>query len=101
MNLNGRPAKFEKSKILDAALMLARNDNYLNLSRTCVAEAANCAPATISRLFGTMVNFRRAVMSAAVARNDLVVIAQGLIAKDTKAGGVADHIKTQALELYK
>jgi hypothetical protein len=45
-----------------------------------------------------MVSLRRAIVSAAIVRQDLTVIAQGVTAKEPKALGIPDDLKMRALE---
>lgn len=87
-----------KQEVMDAALALARESHYSLVTREAVAERAGCATGTVSRLYGTMPQFRRAIMSAAVARLDLRVIAQGIAAREPKALAVKPTVKKQALE---
>lgn len=86
-----------KQEIMDAALALAREGHYLQVTREAVAERADCATGTVSRLYGTMAQFRRAIMSAAIARSDLRVIAQGITSSEPKALAVSATLKQKAL----
>lgn len=90
-----RPAS-RKTEILDAALTLARNIGYQAITRDALADVARCSPATISVYFGTMPRLRRAIMSAAVARDDMIVIAQGLAVGDVKARAATAEQKRAA-----
>ena len=87
-----------KAEILDYALLLARDVGYQNVSRDALAEKIGCSAALISAYFGTMPNLRRAIMGAAVARSDLIVIAQGLGAGDPKARAATLSTRRAALE---
>lgn len=86
-----------KAEILAAALVSARRHGYRSVSRETIAERAGCSPALVSAYFGTMKRLRRAIMSAAVARGDLPVLAQGLVAGDAKARSAPDELKRAAL----
>lgn len=86
-----------KAEILDAALTAAARSDYRTITRDQVAERAACSPALVSLYFGTMTKFRRAIMSAAVARRVLPVIAQGLTAGDPKARRAPEDVKAAAL----
>lgn len=79
-----------------AALTLAHERGYTHVTRDDTAMLAGCAPGTVSRLYGTMCQFRRAMMSAAIARRDLVVLAQGLAAKDPKALAAPIELRRKA-----
>jgi AcrR family transcriptional regulator len=85
-----------KAEILTAALETARTDGYRSVSRETIAARADCSPGLVSYYFSTMKRLRRAVMSAAIARRDLVVLAQGLAAGDAKARSAPDELKQAA-----
>lgn len=85
-------------ELLNHAIALAHCHGYQNVTRDALATAAACSPALISAYFGTMTKLRRAIMSAAIARNDLKIIAQGLAVGDAKARAVTTRVKRAALE---
>lgn len=87
-----------KAELLNAAVHVARRDGYHSITREAVAEHAACSPGLVNKYFGTMLKLRRAVMSAAIARNDLVLIAQGLAAGDHKAQAAPPLLKRAAME---
>ncbi len=87
-----------KAAILDIALVLARSIGYKHVTREAIGERVGCAPSLISAYWGTMPQMRRAIMSAAVARRDLAVIAQGLTSGDSKAKTAPADVKREALE---
>ena len=92
-----RRPKERKEEILSAALEMSRAVGYLRVTREQIALRAHCSPAAVSAHFGTMTKLRRAIMSAAVARKDLVIIAQGLVADDSKARAVTSAVRFEAL----
>ena len=94
----GRPNMYSKAVILDLALHMAAEHGYDRITREMIAAEVECSPALISKLFGTMHQMRRAIMSAAVARRDLKVIAQGLVAGDSKAKRAQPLDQRAALE---
>lgn len=71
-----------KASILDAAIRISHSYGYQRITRANVAGAARCSEALVSSYFNTMVQLRRAVLRAAIAERDLVIIAQALAAKD-------------------
>ncbi|MHB8086290.1 MAG: helix-turn-helix domain-containing protein [Dehalococcoidia bacterium] len=83
--------------ILTHALSLAHTCGYRAVTRSALADASGVPAGTISHYFGTMVQLRRAIMSAAVDRRDLVVIAQGLAAGDSKAQAASRKLKLQSV----
>lgn len=87
-----------KAEILAAALDTARAVGYRHVSREAIAATAECSPGLVSAYFGTMPALRRAIMSAAIARRDLVVLAQGLAAGDSKARAAPEALRRAAAE---
>lgn len=88
----------QRNEILAAALVLAATAGYQKLTREAVANQAGCSPAQVSRLFGTMSQFRRAVMGYAISMQCLPVIAQGLAVSDPRARAAAADLRARALE---
>ena len=95
-----RRPEARKCEVMAAALALARLSSYLLVTREAVAERAQCSPASVSRLYGTMPQFRRAIMSAAVAAQDLTVIGQGVAAQDPKALAASSKVRRAAMESF-
>lgn len=77
---DARPAE-----ILTAALKLARQHGYMLLTRETIADAAKCSPATVSHVFGTMQQLRRAIVGEAIRMNDAAVLAQAAAIGDKRA----------------
>ena len=92
-----RPKTIIKEDVLRHAIDLARSLGYTNVTREMLAQRAGISPAQVSVLFGTMPQLRRAIMSAAVARKDLGVIAQGIVAGEPKAKACAVELKLAAV----
>lgn len=70
-----KPRPSSKTDILNAAVSLARTKGLRGFSRDEVAEAAEVASATVSYHFGEMDALRKAVVSAAIEREVLPVLA--------------------------
>lgn len=88
-----------KDQILQAAIKVAaRPGGWARLTREAVAKEAECAEGLPSKYFGTMVNFKRAIMRAAIQDWNLSVIAQGLAAGDKVAMKAEDALKRKALD---
>lgn len=86
-----------RQHILEAATLLATSGNYMSITRAGIAETADIAPTLISHHFGTMVQLRRALMRHAVQNRHLVVIGQGLAARDPQARKAPVELQTAAL----
>lgn len=89
-----------KAEILAAALRVAeRRGGWRDLTRERVAIEAQCSDGLVSRYFGTMVNFRRAIMREAIRVNNAAIVAQGIGADDRAARKAPPELKSQALAL--
>lgn len=87
-----------KHQILMAAIAVAeRPGGFAKITRESVAKEACCAEALVSRYFGTMANFKRTLMGAALVSENLAVIAQGLAAGDSRAMKADSKLKARAL----
>lgn len=92
-----QPEKREQ-EILDAALRVAtREGGWSSLTRAAVAIEAGCTDGLVSKYFGTMNNFRRRIMRAAIENEDLSIVAQGLARGDKVAQKANDDLKSRAL----
>lgn len=88
-----------KELIIDAALKVAsRPGGWSSMTREAVAKAAEVSDALVSLHFGTMIQFRRSVMRAAIAREVLPVIAQGVAMWDKTALKADASLKKKAIE---
>jgi AcrR family transcriptional regulator len=77
--------KDRKRQLLDVGLRLAAEVGYKNVTMGQLTEAAGVSRTLYHRYFSTVGQFRVDVMRAAVKQENLVVIAQGLVAKDKQA----------------
>lgn len=90
-----------RAQILEIALKLAAMNGYQQVTRDAVGQAIGIAPSLISHLFGTMPDFRRDIMRAAVRGRNLAVVAQGLAANDPHARKAPQDLIDQALASLK
>ncbi len=84
------------AEILDAAIKLSHIHGYTNIRRAALADAAGCSDGLITARFGTITALQRAVMGEALRRKDLVIIAQGLAARDSRAMGADESLRRAA-----
>lgn len=68
------------------------------MTRECIAIAAGVSPALVSLRLGTMEALRRSVMRAAVKREVVPVVAEGLAAGDAQAKKASDELKKRAAD---
>lgn len=87
-----------KELLLNAALALSETVGYQNITRESIANLANVSPGLISQYFGTMVQLKRSVMRAAIAREIITVVAQGLGVRDPQALKAPEALKQKAIE---
>lgn len=86
-----------KAAILDAALSLAKKKGFASLRLQHIAEAAECSNALVVIHFKTMTQMRRAVMRAAVKKEILSIIAEGIATRDPVACKVCPELQRKAL----
>ena len=80
MNAHRLPAVERKQLLIDAAMPLAEQYGYDSVSRSMVAEAAGISESLVSR-YWTAPDFHAALLEAAIVRENLTVLAQGLAAR--------------------
>lgn len=83
--------------VLDAALTLAERFGMGAVTRPRVASESGVATGTVSNAFGTMEGLRDAVMVAAIEREILPIIAQGLSDRYPSALAAPPELKQRAL----
>lgn len=95
-----KTADIRKEEIIGAALALVGDGSYKDVQRKDVAEAVGVSPAAISHHFSTKGQMQRAMMRKAIADKNLVVLAQGLVAKDDQAVKAPDALRREAMASY-
>jgi AcrR family transcriptional regulator len=85
-----------RDEILSAALGLAIKTHYSMLTRDAVAEAAGISGPAVLYHFKSMARLRKAIMRAAVARELLSVVLQGLMLDDPIAMGASTDLQERA-----
>lgn len=86
------------TSILNAATVLAeRPGGLFTLTRGLVAQRAKCAPGLVSYYFRDMTNLRSHVIHAAVATNNLIIIAQALVFNLPEVNTLSHTFKQKAL----
>lgn len=87
-----------KEEILAAALPLASERGYTNITRDRIALAAGVSGSAVQYHFGTMAKLRTELMRYAVKQRNPRVVAQGLAVRDRQAAKADDDLKRQARE---
>lgn len=86
-----------REQLLSKGIKLAVRSGYAAISRKQITDAAGVSEGLLSLHFGTMDDFRRALMQYAVDNRNLLVIAQGLVAGDLVAKKAPASLKQEAL----
>lgn len=86
-----------KDSAIAAALDLAEQSHYLKVTRDQIAAAVGVTGSAIQYHFKTMAQLRSELMRAAVKRERLIVIAQGLTTSDTQAVKAPIALQRRAL----
>jgi AcrR family transcriptional regulator len=87
-----------KDAILEAAIRISEQPGgWGRLTRESVATRAGVATGSVSKHYGTMVQFRRDIMRAAIRDSNLSIIAQGIASGDKHASKVSPELKSLAL----
>lgn len=95
--LNQRmPGEDRKRQILEQAAVLSKSKGFTGFSSTDIAKAIGCVHPNILYHFKTMGNLRDEMMKKAIKEQDLTIIGQGLIARNTIAIAAPESIKKKA-----
>jgi AcrR family transcriptional regulator len=86
------PAERRK-QLLDVALALAEEIGYKDVNRMNLAAQCDVSPSLISHYYDSTENLRGAIVRAAVRRENVAVVAQGLSAKHPDAMKASDELK--------
>jgi AcrR family transcriptional regulator len=89
--------KTRKADLLNAALKLAVKHGYQNVTRQQVAEAIDVSCSLISHHFGTMTQFRRALMRHAVTVGNATVVKQGIADGNAQALKAPVELRQRAI----
>jgi AcrR family transcriptional regulator len=89
--------KERQEQILSAALDLAERKGWQTLTRDGIADHAGVSPGLVSLHMGTMNKLRRTVMRAAVQRERLPIVAEGLAVRDAQALKASPELQRKAL----
>ncbi len=86
-----------KQEILTAGLKLAASKGYGNVSPGDIAEVVGIARTLVVFYFSTTAQLHRALVGEALRVRNLRVIAQALVAGDSRAKRAPDELKQEAI----
>lgn len=94
-----KPKADRQADIIDAAIECAKHANtgVRRIKREDIAQRVGVSAAAISYHFSTMDQLKRAVYRAAVKREELRLIAQGIVERNTACIGAPAELRTRAL----
>lgn len=90
--------EIRQQQLLEAAIYVAKTEGWSKLTRAKVAAKAQVAASLINFYFGDKDEFRTSVMKAAVERNIVSVVAEGLLYLNPAALDAPAPIKNRAKE---
>ena len=89
-----------KEQILHAAIELASKVGYQVILRDEIAAIIGASPALISFHFATMEQLRSEVMRAAIEREILPIIAQGLSIGDKQTQNLKPELRQKVISFF-
>jgi AcrR family transcriptional regulator len=89
-----------KEKILRGGIVLAEEKGYMCMTRDGIAEAADVTPSLINYNYGTLKGLITAVIQAAIAENNVVIVAQAIIARHQLLRSVDADYKLRTLTAF-
>jgi len=85
------------SMLLTAAVELAADRGYLNVTRRDLAERVGCSVSLVSHYFDSVGKMRRLILAEAIRTENLTLIAQGIINRDRRVETIPVELKQRAL----
>ena len=86
-----------KAEYLEAGLRLAKTHGFESFSKTQLAAETKLSTPMVNFYFGTVKEFKAALMRLAVEREELDVIFQGLAVRHPEAEKASDELKAQVV----
>lgn len=91
-------AKMREQELLEAAVKVAVNIGWAQMTRADIARQAGCSEALVTGRLGLMDRVRLRVMRAAVTHSIVPVIAQGLAIRHPATKRATEAQRTRAAE---
>lgn len=90
-----------RAEIVAAAVHVAERDGIQRASFGAVAEVARCSRSTVVHYYPTLPQLHRDLMRAAIRRECLPVVAEGLARRDRHALKAPEQLKDRALQFIR
>lgn len=90
--------KDRSAHVFKCAVKLMERHGYTRVSRSAIAESAECSPALVNVYFGTMGKLRAEVLRHAVRESNLTLLAQGIVARHRVALAAPAALKARAIQ---
>jgi len=90
--------KHRQKLILDAAVKLSSMIGYENITRDAVAEIADVSSPLVGKYFGRMSELKNAVIREAIIQENVQIIAQGIISKNTYTKRINVKLRHKVIE---
>ena len=91
-----KPA-IRKQQILDAAIELAVEKGYRNITRKDVAIASKSASGLIGRYFKTVAGLKRSIVEASIEREIMPILAENLSIKGEETKLISAELKEKVI----
>jgi AcrR family transcriptional regulator len=90
-----------KKQLFEIAIEMAVKYGYRNLKRKMIAEQVGCSTALVSKYFLSIGHLRRDILNAAIRREVIPIIAEGIAAKEPRFKRIKPELKQKAIEYLK
>lgn len=90
--------ELRREHILDAAVKIAKNIGYTNVTRNAIAESAGISTGLVTNYLGTLPAMQRTLMRYAIKNSIVEIVAQGLANKDKHARKATPELKERAAQ---
>jgi len=85
------------TKIIDAAVKVAEEKGYRQITQADVADRAGVSPPSVPYYFRKLDNLKKEVVLRAIKTENLIIIAQALVCKDKLIADISQELKERAL----
>jgi hypothetical protein len=84
--------------ILEVAVKLSVQKNYKLITRGEIADELSISPSLVSLYFGDMTQLKKRVVEYAIETEELIIIAQVVMFKDSQVASISKTLRNKALK---